>query len=111
MPTEWVAMNIKCPLCYQNDCAIVSSYKSDSSAFNSADKIVECNHCKLAFAFPIPSEKDLKAYYSNGYYSLDKETFSKNFQNFAIKLNTSRIKLLRTHIKHQNFKKCLDVRF
>ena len=100
--------NISCPLCSELDTKFISKYPG---TFLSCRELHQCNNCSLIFCDEMPSNEELKKYYSSGlYYDLVSDPYNPDIVEFSNDLALSRLNLIKKETGVLN-KKCktLDI--
>jgi 2-polyprenyl-3-methyl-5-hydroxy-6-metoxy-1,4-benzoquinol methylase len=101
--------NNNCPSCNSDNIFQKIEYPGN---FLNIKHLLSCNDCSLVFAKDMPSEAEIRSFYSNEEYYGDKfDPFSKQFYLFSESLAISRIDFIKIHLPNlfQSDPSILDV--
>jgi 2-polyprenyl-3-methyl-5-hydroxy-6-metoxy-1,4-benzoquinol methylase len=97
----------KCPLCSSQESVDLDRYPG---SFLSCERLVQCLHCELIWAVPLPSILDLNDYYSGGlYYEIVSDPYNVSFKEWSLKLARSRLDLISSMVGIAETSRVLDV--
>jgi len=97
-----------CPICISK--SIYRELGKYPGEFINCSLLLECLDCGLIFTHPLPSNNELKEYYSSGlYYDKAIDPYNGDFIEVSLQLSRSRLMLLKKYVDFVSSLKVLDI--